>query len=166
MNNYESERTARREEFRPPLRGCVAKDLRMAGAIEHCYVDTFASIAADVYYSLILAPVNRSLSELFDDLATEELDQFRILGELMLALGGDAALRTVPRGRWNRTQRRGSDGVGAAQVSLCVAQKEQNIDRYETLMAHTGDRVVRSVLAGLLGRERRMYERLCVFLQG
>ena len=140
--------------FRPRLEGCVAKDRHFAAALEGCYVETFSTIAANIYRSLLTAGKDQTLSDLLDWVATEEVESFRLLGELILALGGDAAIRQMRRVR-------GAGGEPCACfLRECCAERRRLIDRYETLMSRTGDRVVRSILAKLLSGERRMLERL------
>lgn len=146
---------SRAPRFRPPMEGCVARDRRLANAVKICYIDTFASIAANIYRSLVSLSRDRRAADLFDSIAEEELEHFRLLGELILALGGDAALRGA------RGTCMGGTGHGDAAEFLSdeCEIRQRNIDRYETLMARTGDRVVRSVLAKLLSSERRILER-------
>lgn len=141
--------------FRPPMEGCVAKDRRLANAFKICYIDTFASIAANIYRSLVCLGHDRRAAELFDCIAEEDLEHFRLLGELILALGGDASMRGVRGGCTGGT---GQDDTAAFLVDVC-RERRCNIDRYQTLMGKTGDRVVRSVLTKLLSSEQRIVEK-------
>ena len=143
--------------FRPRLTGCVARDVVMATILKSCYVEAFSRIAANIFRSLRCAERERTLSEIFERAAEEDLEQFRRLGELILALGGDAELRGVRSRR--SCQVRCEDNVQDF-LEAGISERSQSIDRYETLMARTGDRVVRSVLAGLLSGERRILDRL------
>ena len=143
--------------FRPPLEGCVARDFAMANALKSCYIEAFGMIAANIYRSLRCAERERTLSDTFEALAVEELETFRLLGELIVALGGDAELRSYRR-RSGAYAPVGEEAHVFLEEGL--AERKRNIDRYETLMGQTGDRVVRSVLARLVSRERRMLERL------
>lgn len=143
--------------FRPPLAGCVARDFGMANALKSCYIEAFSMIAANIYRSLRCAERDRTLSELFEAIAVEELEKFRLLGELIIALGGDGELRSCRR-RTGGYALRGEEANVFLEESL--AERKRNIDRYETLMSKTGDRVVRSVLAKLLSGERRILDRL------
>ena len=156
MDLYHEEHRGRCARFRPRLEGCVARDRQLAQNLQACYVDSFAFIAANVYRSLTVAEEDRSLCELFEWMAEESLEEFRLLGELILALGGSAALTRV-------RCRSGGVPMRAPTVSLAeeaVRELQKNIDRYETLMSRTGDRVVRSILAKLLSGQRRMLDRL------
>ena len=156
MDLYNEEQRGRCARFRPRLEGCVARDRQLSQGLQGCYVESFAFIAASVYRSLVVAEENRVLCELFEWMAEESLEEFRLLGELILALGGDAEitrLRVRPCGMASR-----SSGASLVEETACRLRK--NIDRYETLMSHTGDRVVRSILAKLLSGQRRMLDRL------
>lgn len=162
MSFYGEDTCKRVPRFRPTLEGCVAKDLHLVGAVERCYVDAFASIAACVYRSLVTENVNRAFSNLFEELAEEDMEQFRLLGELLMALGGDAAIRGFGRqGDCRRARQMPVESI----LAECIAQRTRNIDRYETLMSRTGDRVVRSIFAKLLSGERMMRGRLEGFLK-
>ena len=155
MERNREECAGRMPRFRPPLAGCVARDRHYAAALEGEYVDAFSSIAANIYRSLILSERDRGTSDTYEWIAQEKLEAFRTLGELILALGGDAALRQY------RRPQRGGCGTGAeGYLRACRTECERSIDRYETLMGRTGDRVVRSVIAGLLAGERRIMEKL------
>ena len=164
MNSYHEPNQNRAPRFRPPLVGCVARDRQLALSLGSCYNDTFTAIAAQIYRSLVTADSDRVLSDLFDRMAGEELEQFRLLGELITALGGEGIPRAFGRTtRWN--PRCDCDHVRAAMLETCMAEKRRNIDRYETLMSRTGDRVARSVISKLLSGERRMLAYMTDFLK-
>ena len=153
MDSYREERCD--VGFRPRLEGCVAKDRRFASMLEICYVECFASIAANIYRSLIASHKERALGEAFEWIAQEELEELRLLGELILALGGNAELRHV------RLRSHSARACGTTTyVEECRNERMRDIDRYETLMSRTGDRVVRSLMAKLLSVQRRMLDRL------
>ncbi len=84
----ELKREERAPRFRPRLEGCVARDRHFASLLEGSYADTFASIAANIYRSLAVEACDGGLSELYEWIAVEELETFRTLGELIMALGG------------------------------------------------------------------------------
>ena len=90
------------------------------------------------------------------------MEQFRLLGELLMALGGDAAIRGFGRQGYRR---RAMPTPMESILAECIAERTRNIDRYETLMSRTGDRVVRSIFAKLLSGERMMRGRLESFLK-
>ncbi len=150
MQNPSEARATRPPSFRPPLAGCVARDRRMANALFLCYADTFASIAANVHRSLLCRERERSAEALFDKLSEEDLAEFRLLGELIMALGGSGDVRLGNRGGACR----GGDDIEDL-LSAAIAERKTGIDRYQTLLSRTGDRVVRSVLAKLLSEKER-----------
>ena len=156
MNSCYEPDSKRGSRFRPPLIGCVARDRALASSLSACHTDAFFSIAAQIRRSLLSEAYDRRLSDLFDRMATEELEQFRTLGELILALGGVGLVRCGKGGA------RGSvrEHDGAAMIDACIGEKRRCVDRYETLMSRTGDRVVRSVISKLLSAERRMIAEL------
>ena len=149
----ESKHEERVPRFRPRLEGCVARDRHFAALLGGCYTDAFASVAGNIYRSLVVTG-DSGLSELYEWVAVEELESFRTLGELILALGGDAS------GLQSRRIRPWSSQSDPCFLRVCYAECERNVDRYETLMSRTGDRVVRSVMAKLLSSERRIMEKL------
>lgn len=148
----------RPSSFRPPLKGCIARDARLAAALEECYSDAFFSIAEQIYRSLVTADSDRMLSDLLNRMAEEELEQFRLLGELITALGGSG--KPCGIGRMRKTGSCIERQETPHLLKACIDEKRQRIDRYETLMSHTADRVVRSVFSRLLSRERKQLTRL------
>lgn len=151
--------------FRPTLEGCVAKDPRMARAVEECYQGQLASVAAYTYRSLVTEGVDRELSRRMDEIAVEKAEHFRMLGELILALGGDPIIRTQLR--VGGMERQGEEGGIPAQslpllIKDAIREERITVDRLQSLMGRTRDRVVRSLLAYILSDE----ERHIAFLQG
>ncbi len=149
MQNSAEAHTTRPPSFRPPLAGCVAQDRRMANALFLCYADTFASIAANVHRSLLCRERERAAEALFDRLAEEDLAEFRLLGELIMALGGSGDVRLG-----NRRSARHADEAEDL-LSAAIAERRAGIDRYRMLLSRTGDRVVRSVISKLLSEKER-----------
>ena len=144
--------------FRPSLDGCVGRDLRLARMLTDCYLNELYAHAANTYRSLLCEKGERTLSDLFDELAADENEHFRLLGGLILALGGDPMIRTQLGVGGNITACDGRWGMRMLDDALC--EKKKMIDRYQTVMGHTQDRVVRSVLLYLLENEERHVERL------
>ena len=138
--------------FRPPLSGCVAKDLTLCRMLGGVWSDTLSSLKYNLDASLLSLSSDRAMGELLYKDAEEMLEQLRVLGELMLALGADA----LPRGKglWR------CGGKDDALLCRVTGEKRRRIDVYETLMSQTGDRVVRSVISGLISSERRCAARL------
>ncbi len=147
-----NERYEKAPRFRPPLAGCVAKDLTLCRMLGGVWADTLSSLKTTLDASLLSLCDDRVTGELLYRDAEEMLEQLRVLGELMTALGADA----LPRARGFR--HRGT--AGSTLPRRAVAEKRKRIDVYETLMSQTGDRVVRSVISGLISSERRCASRL------
>lgn len=151
--------------FYPTLDGCVTKDLRFAAALEESYMEELGAVAAYTYRSMLLARREPDAAALFDRLAKEEMLHFRMLGELILALGGNpvvqANLRVQGIGRDLSGNGKRVSGGCAGLFSDSIREERCGIDRYQTLMGRTRDRVVRSVLAHLISDEHRHVESLC-----
>ena len=149
--------------FRPSLRGCVARDARMAAAVYTCSAEAFFSISDNIYRSLICREHDAKLSDLFEEIAQKDLEQFRTLGELFHALGendGQKASRYPYRKRTSCAPRNNDSLVVTA-----LWERRRNIDCFETLMGRTEDRVVRSVFSKLLSTEHLLCRRLESFYQ-
>ncbi len=145
--------------FHPPLKGCVARDVRFALALEPCCNDALSAIATQTYRAIRVREYDCLLSDLFEWIGTEEQKQFRLLGELILALGGNGKLHVAGRLR-NDPPIPNSSDLCTSLLNIGITEKQKTIDRYETLLTATQDRVVRSVISKLLGNERRMSARL------
>lgn len=146
--------------FRPCLSGCVAQDLRMARAIGECYQCELYAIAAYLWRSLMCERHDRDLSELFERYAREEIEHFRLVGELISSLGGVPALYTQVRIDPARYGNVNDGGCVSRFLSEAIADEKQMIDRFQTLMGKTNDRVVRSILTHLVADEHRHMEQL------
>ncbi|MBE6588814.1 MAG: ferritin-like domain-containing protein [Ruminococcaceae bacterium] len=153
MNSYSEIKYERVPRFRPPLMGCVAKDLTLCRMLTGVWADTLSSLKYSLDGSLLSLAADHAVSDLLYRDAAEELEQLRVLGELIMALGGEGLPEIRGGGR-----RRSRDS--AELLLRAVSEKRRRIDLYETLMSRTGDRVVRSVLSGLITAERRMCARL------
>ena len=144
--------------FRPSLRGCVGRDARLAAAVYTCSAEAFFSISDNIYRSLICKDCDVSLSDLFNELAEADLERFRLLEELFLALSDNKKLQTP-----YYPSRKRAPLPTHSQDSLALAalwERRRNIDCFETLMGRTEDRVVRSVFSKILSTERHLYRKL------
>ena len=143
--------------FHPTLEGCVAHDRRMSRALEDCYAAELHAIASYTYRSLLCEPFDRALADLFNGIALEEIQHFRLLGELILALGGNPVLRTriqVEPAPLCGGDRACSDREASCLIDDAIREEKCLIDCYETLMSRTEDRVVRSVFSHLIADEQ------------
>ncbi len=143
--------------FRPSLSGCVCRDVRLASAVYTCSMEAFVSISDNIYRSLICRDCDTALSDLFEELAQADLERFRTLGELFLALGGSG------QKRFSHTPCKHACVTAHTQDGLAQSalwERRRNLDCFETLMGRTEDRVVRSVFAKLLSAEQLLCRRL------
>ena len=143
--------------FRPSLRGCVGRDSRLAAAIYTCCSEAFFSISDNIYRSLTCRDCDTALSDLFEKLAEKDLERFRLLEELFLALS-----ETDKPKKACYPYRKRSSCASHSQDSAHAAlwERRRNIDCFETLMGRTEDRVVRSVFAKILSSERLLCRKL------
>ena len=158
MSDFEKNEYVHYPPFRPSLRGCVSRDARLAASIYTCCANAFFSISDNIYRSLISKDIDTALADLFEEIAEKDLEQFRTLDELFLALS-DADVRKTPRSpnfKRSTSPLRCQDSL----VTTALWERRRNIDCFETLMGHTEDRVVRSVFSKLLADERLLCRRL------
>ena len=159
MSDFEKNEYVHYPPFRPSLRGCVGRDARLAAAVYTCCTEAFLGIADNVYRSLLLKDSDTALSELFEELAQKDLERFRILEELLLALGAGNDGKTPIYSRCNK--RSACPAHNQATPALAALwERRRNIDCFETLMGRTEDRVVRSVFAKILSQEEILCRRL------
>ncbi len=144
--------------FRPSLRGCVCRDARLSAAVYTCCSEAFFSISDNIYRSLVCRDCDTELSDLFEDLAQADLERFRILGELFLALS-DADGQKTPRYAYRKRSACPTRNHDSPTLAA-LWERRRNIDCFETLMGRTEDRVVRSVFSKLLSTEHLLCRRL------
>ncbi len=138
--------------FHPQFCGCVAHDPKMARAVSDLYGEELHAISAYTYRSLLY-----DRSDLFRDLSKDEMKHFRLLGELILALGGNPMIRTQIRVDGYELERGCACVSGRSCTQMLhdsIREEKRTIDRYQTLMGCTTDRIVRSVLAGIVDDEQ------------
>lgn len=142
--------------FHPHFCGCVAHDPKMARAVEEAYREELYAISAYTYRSLLC-----DRSDLFVDISKDEMRHFRMLGELILALGGNPVIRTQLRVDSYELDSCGACVSQRASMQMLhdsIREEKRAIDHYQTLMGCTDDRIVRSVLAGIVDDEQRHVE--------
>lgn len=145
--------------FHPTLEGCVAHDRSLCRALEERYADELYTAASNTYRSLLCENRDRPLSDLFNEIAREEIVHFRLVGELISALGGDPTLHAQIRVDPLRFSR-DDPHLTALLCTDAIREEKRLIDRYETLMSKTEDRVVRSVFSQLISDEQYHVNRL------
>ena len=136
--------------FRPSLRGCVGRDERLATAVYTVSVEAFFSISDNIYRSLVCKDRDTSLSDLFNELAEADLERFRLLEELFLALSDNGKSKTSCYPYRKRTS---PPRTQNSPLQTALWERRSNIDCFETLMGRTEDRVVRSVFSKILSTE-------------
>ena len=139
------------------------RDTRLAALMEGCYRAELCAVATYTYRSLITEPYSRDISNTFDRIAVDESEHFRLIGSLMVSLGGDPIIST-------RLQIPPSDGEGidcqsparalSRMLKSAMMEERREIDRYQTLMGKTEDRIVRSFLSQIIADEERHVSRL------
>lgn len=147
--------------FRPTLIGCVSADHRLSKSISECYCEKLYLFSAYTYVSIMTVTSERELSERLEAFAAEEAEHFRLLGELILALDGNPAMRVLlriaPIERKNDSRNCLTGAVAERLEEIRRTEKCFN-ERMETLMGRTEDRVVRSLLAYLIADGQRHIE--------
>ena len=144
--------------FRPSLRGCVGRDTRLAAAVYTCAVEAFFSISDNIYRSLVCKDCDTSLSDLFNELAETDLERFRLLEELFLALNDNKKLQTPCYPSRKRAPL--SHHTQASFARTALWERRRTVDCFETLLGRTEDRVVRSVFSKILSTEHHLCRKL------
>ena len=158
MSDFQKNEYLHYPPFRPSLRGCVCRDTRLATAVYTCYIDAFFSISNNIYRSLICKDCDTALSSLFDEIAQQDLENFRLFNELFLALSEADGHKTRQYPHLKHPVCPSHEQGSPALTALW--ERRRNIDCFETLMGRTEDRVVRSVFSKLLSAERALCRRL------
>ena len=144
--------------FRPTLRGCVARDPQFAQALSEVYRHKLYEVAAMTYRSLIADATDHVSAGVFDEIAIDAAEHFRLLGDLILALGSDPCFQMHLGVEQTSRHRHTTTEIPTQMVLDARKEKKRSIDRLQTLMGHTADRVVRSILTHLLTDESRHME--------
>ena len=144
--------------FRPSIRGCVGRDTRLAAAVYTCSAEAFFSISDNIYRSLVCKDCDTPLSDLFNELAEADLERFRLLEELFLALNNNKKPKTPYSSSPKRAPLSRHTQDSFARTALW--ERRRNIDCFETLMGRTEDRVVRSVFSKILSTEHHLCRKL------
>lgn len=148
--------------FHPSFCGCIAHDLKTARAAEELYLEELYAVSAYTYRSLLYGH-----SDLFRDISMDEMRHFRLLGELILALGGNPVIRAQIRVdvcELDRGEACASPRGIRQMLNDSIREEKRAVDRYQSLMGCTDDRIVRSVLLGIIEDEQRHVEWLSAAL--
>ena len=129
------------------LRGVARQDPAFALLLLPAYQEALGAVASYTYRSLLSGERSQELSTLFDRMATDALEQFQTLGELIVALGGNPVIYTPP-GSEAAVLPSGplTDERLRQFVQDSIREERRAVEDCETLLGKTDDRVVRSVL--------------------
>ena len=158
MSDFEKNEYIHYPPFRPSLRGCVGRDARLATAVYTCSIEAFLSISENIYRSLVCKDSDTALSDIFEELAEKDLEHFRLLEELYLALSEGDKPKTPCSPYRKRTSY--SSQKQDSHATAALWERRRNVDCFETLMGRTEDRVVRSVFSKILSAERLLCRKL------
>ena len=139
------------------------KDPRLARRLEESYRAELSATASYTYRSMMTEPISKELSDALDQIAVDEMEHFRLLGLLIVSLGGNPTLCTsvhTDRMELNTEDERKLSVSVTCMLSDAIREERAEIDRYQTLMARTQDRIVRSFLCQMIADEERHVARL------
>lgn len=126
-------------------------------------MEELRAIAAASYRAMLCERISQAVSSLMLEMMQNAIAQFRFLGELILALGGSpcihAQIRVDTKHRAGDT-RTGEDQLLWELLQDAARDRRNSIDRYQSLLGRTQDRVVRSMLMQLILEEQRLSERV------
>ena len=146
----------------------IRPDPRLATRMMRAYNEELNQVITYTYQHLLTEGLDNEASELFLDLATEDMAHFHILGRLIRALGGDPGV--TMRMRTPRIDLTGDASCRALPVvrrmlRQDLAAEAASITELESLSAAARDEAVLSELREIIRDEREQYERLEALLQ-
>lgn len=160
----ENESTHKR--FCPHFYGSVGQDERTGRRLLPC---CSAAASGEILYGYrrrMAEFFHTELCVLFEEMEQDKRWHFEMLGRLILVLG----VAPVPAARlspvaepWERSRATWQQNLPRL-LNVCVRQESVGIERLQTAMGGTDDRVVRSFLAQLIGDEERHIRALQRFL--
>lgn len=127
------------------VKGLVAQDPRLARLLLPALGEALSSVASYTYRSLLTSEEQPEYSHLFDGLANDALRHFRTLGELILALGGSPTVYAPAHG-----EAPASLTLPTQFLQESLLEEKAAVERFETLMGKTNNRVVRSILSQIV----------------
>lgn len=143
--------------FCPHFYGSVGQDERTGRHLLPCYGAAASMGLLYAYRGLMAEPFHAELCTLFEEIERDKRWHFRMLGRLILVLG----VAPVPAARLSPVAEPWERSLSAWEKNLprllhvCIRQESAGIERLQTVMGSTEDRVVRSFLAQLIGDEER-----------
>ena len=146
----------------------IRPDPRLATRMMCAYNEELNQVITYTYQHLLTEGLDNEASELFLDLATEDMAHFHTPGRLIRALGGDPGV--TMRMRPPRIDLTGDASCRALPVvrrmlRQDLAAEAASITELESLSAAARDEAVISELREIIRDEREQYERLEALLQ-
>ena len=146
----------------------IRPDPRLATRMMRAYNEELNSVITYTYQHLLTEGLDNEASELFLNLATEDMAHFHTLGRLIRALGGDPGV--TMRMRTPRVDLTGDASCRALPVvrrmlRQDLASEAVGITELESLAAAARDEAVISELREIIRDQREQYERLEALLR-
>lgn len=141
----------------------IRPDPRLAARMMRAYNDEINQVVTYNYQHLLTEGLDNEASELFLDLAREDMAHFHTLGRLIRALGGDPGVAV--RLRTPRVDLSGDASCRALPVVRRMLRQDlqaeaAGITELESLAAAARDEAVLSELRAIISDEQEHYERL------
>ena len=141
----------------------IRPDPRLAARMMRAYNDEINQVVTYNYQHLLTEGLDNEASELFLDLAREDMAHFHTLGRLIHALGGDPGVAV--RLRTPRVDLSGDASCRALPVVRRMLRGDlqseaAGITELESLAAAARDEAVLSELRAIISEEQEQYERL------
>ena len=140
----------------------IRPDPRLAARMMRAYNDEINQVVTYNYQHLLTEGLDNEASELFLDLAREDMAHFHTLGRLIRALGGDPGVAV--RLRTPRVDLSGDASCRALPVVRRMLRGDlqseaAGITELESLAAAARDEAVLSELRAIISEEQEQYER-------
>lgn len=143
--------------------GMTGQDPLFARQLLPAYRDALNAIAADTYRCLLAEQFSEEMSRLFDQLATDALMHFQILGALITALGGNPLIYTQLRPDGEEDPCGEPPDVHTRLLNDSIREKRQALERLQTLADKTSDRAVQATLQQIIQEKHLQIRRLMMF---
>ena len=146
----------------------IRPDARLATRMMRAYNEELNQVITYTYQHLLTEGLDNEASELFLNLAPEDMAHFHTLGRLIRALGGDPGV--TMRMRTPRVDLTGDASCRALPVvrrmlRQDLASEAAGITEFESLAAAARDEAVISELREIIRDQREQYERLEALLR-
>ena len=141
----------------------IRPDPRLAARMMRAYNDEVNQVITYTYQHLLTEGLDNEASNLFSELAAEDMAHFRTIGRLIRALGGDPGVAL--RLRTPRVDLSGDASCRALPVVRRMLRQDMQseaatITELESLAAAAGEEAVISELRAIIRDEQEHYERL------